>query len=93
MKVISAYVKSILELPTIGERDVGKIHNFYETLLCNVESLQTLECLDKLEAAVRFTFEKLPVIKSELTLMNEDWDKWNFTQFVEALEKWTRNNR
>ena len=41
-EVVSAYVKAILELPTIKERDVAKIHQFYETLLFNVESLQTL---------------------------------------------------
>ncbi len=31
-EVVGAYVRSILELPTIRERDVPKIHAFYETL-------------------------------------------------------------
>ena len=91
-EVVGAYVRSILELPSIRERDVVKIHGFYETLLYNVESLQTLDSLGKLDAAVRFTFDKLEVIKSELAMTNENWSEWTFVQFVEALGKWTKNN-
>ena len=91
-EVVGAYVRAILELPTIKERDVSKIHSFYETLLFNVESLQTLESLEKLDAAVRFTFDKLDVIKSELAMTNEKWSEWTFMEFVHALELWTKNN-
>ena len=41
-EVAGSYVVSLLELPTISERDVSKIHRFYEQLLFNVESLETL---------------------------------------------------
>ena len=91
-EVVGAYVRKILELPCIRERDVAKIHAFYETLLYNVESLQTLGSLNKLDAAVRFTFDKLEVMKSELAMTNDNWSDWTFPQFVEALEKWTKNN-
>ena len=37
-EVVGAYVRNILELPTIRERDVAKIHDFYEKLLFNTES-------------------------------------------------------
>ena len=90
--MVGAYVRKILELPCIRERDVAKIHAFYETLLYNVESLQTLGSLNKLDAAVRFTFDKLEVIKSELAMTNHNWSEWTFPRFVEALEKWTKNN-
>ena len=89
-EVVYAYVRAILELPTIKERDVAKIHQFYETLLFNVESLQTLESLDKLDAAVRFTFDKLVVIKNEPAMTNEKWDEWTFVEFVKALERWPK---
>ena len=56
-EVVSSYVRNILQLSTIKDRDVRKIHEFYETLLFNVESLQTLKSLDKLDAAVSFTLE------------------------------------
>ena len=91
-EVVSAYVRAILELPTIKERDVAKTHSFYETLLFNVESLQTLDSLEKLDAAVRFTFDKLDVIKSELAMTNEKWSEWTFLEFACALERWTKNN-
>ena len=91
-EVVGTYVRNILELPTIKERDVKKIHEFYEVLLFNVESLRTLDSLHKLDAAVRFTFDKLEVIKNELAMIDEKWSEWSFTQFLEALEKWTLNN-
>ena len=91
-EVVGSYVRHILELPTIRERDVKKIHEFYEILLFNVESLQTLKSINKLDAAVRFTFDKLGVIKNELAMIDENWSEWSFVQFLEALEKWTINN-
>ena len=91
-EVVGTYVRNILELPTIKERDVRKIHKFYEILLFNVESLRTLESLNKLDAAVRFTFDKLGVIKNELAMIDEQWSEWSFTQFLEVLEIWTLNN-
>ena len=84
-EVVSAYVRAILELPTAKERDVAKIQSFYETLLFNVESLQKLKSLEKLDAAVRFTFGKPEVIKSELAMTNEKWSEWTFMEFVNAL--------
>ena len=80
---ISAYVMSILELPHIKERDVMKIQEFYDSLLFNVESLQTLKKLNEIDAAVRFTLDKLSIIKPELVLLDENWSEWNFKNFVE----------
>jgi len=36
-EVVGTYVRNIFELPTIKERDVNKIHEFYEVLLFNVD--------------------------------------------------------
>ena len=69
------------------ERNVKKINEFYETLLFNVESLRTLKSLSKLDAAVRFTFDKLDVIKNELAMIDENWCEWTFVEFLETLEK------
>ena len=52
--MVSANVRNILEVLVVKERDVKKIHEFYETLLFNVEILRTLQSLNKLDAAVRF---------------------------------------
>ena len=48
------------------KRNVKEICEFYEILLFNVESLRTLKSLSKLNTAVRFTFDKLDVIKTNL---------------------------
>ena len=80
------------KLPTIRERDVTKIHEFYEKLLFNVESLLTLKKLNELDAAARFTFDKLEVIKNELALIDGNWRNWTFKEFLETLEKWAINN-
>ena len=85
-------MRNILELPTIRERDVAKIHDFYEKLLFNVESLLTLKKLNELDTAARFTFDKLEVIKSELVLIDGNWRDWTFKEFLETLEKWTISN-
>ena len=41
---------------------------------------------------MRFTFDKLGIIKNELVMMDGNWSEWFFVQFLEALEKWTFNN-
>ena len=73
---------NILELPTIRERDVAKIQDFYEKPLK----------LNELNAAARFTLDKLEVIKNELALIDGNWRDWTFKEFLKTLEKWTINN-
>ena len=84
-EVVGAYVRNILELPTIRERDVAKIHDFYEKLLFNVESLLTLKKLNELDAAARFTFDKFELTKNELALIDGNWRDWTFKEFLETL--------
>ena len=84
-EAVNAYVKNTLELPHIKDRDVAKMHDFYDFLLYNVESLQTLEKLNEIDAAVRFTIDKLNVVKHELATLDENWSEWNFSKFIEVL--------
>ena len=63
------------------EHDFAQIFAFYEALLYNIESLQTLASLNKLDAAVSRQIDKLDV--SSLCPMTTGVSK----QFVEALEK------
>jgi uncharacterized protein YtpQ (UPF0354 family) len=57
---------NIIELPFLAEREDPKIHRFYEQLLFNVESLETLGKLDTIEGATYYVVKKLEVIKAEL---------------------------
>ena len=91
-EVVNAYVRNILELPTIQDRDIPQLHEFYEKLLFNVESLQTLNKLNEIDGAVRFTFDKLAVIKHELALFDDKWGEWTFIKFLDVFGKWTINN-
>ena len=93
-EVAGAYVINLLELAPITERDVAKIHKFYESLLFNVESLMTLGKLDTIQGAAFFVIvRKLELLKSELvTNVEGDWRDWTFTKLLETLRKWTETN-
>ena len=42
-EVTGAYIINLLEMPIVTERDVTRIHQFYEKLLFNIESLETFK--------------------------------------------------
>ena len=62
---------------------MAKISDIYERLLFNVESLLTLNKVNELDAAARFTFDKLEVMKNEHALINGNWRDWTFKEFLE----------
>ena len=64
-------VKWLKHMHENSRTKVAKIHTFFEKLLYNVESLQTLGSLNKLDKAIRLTFDKLEVSKSELAMSND----------------------
>ena len=65
-----------------------KIHDFYETLLYNVQSLETLRKTSECVALVRRILNKLPGIKAELVQGHPEWQSWNFTQLLNVLREW-----
>ena len=82
-----------IELPFLAEREVPKIHRFYEQLLFNVESLETPGKLNTVEGATYYVVKKLEVIKAELVAHVEtNWRDWTFRDLVNALRKWTEIN-
>ena len=92
-EIAGSYVTSIIELPFITERDVPKIHRFYERLLFNVESLETLEKLDIIEGVIYYIVKKIDVVKAELLAHVEtNWRDWTFRDLLDALQKWTEVN-
>ena len=40
--MVNAYVENIMSLPTINGSKPNKIHEFYEKLLFNLQSLETM---------------------------------------------------
>ena len=91
-EVINAYVQNIIRLPVIISSNANKILAFYETLVTNVQSLETLGKLTEVSGYVRMTLDKLEVIRIDLVRTDDSWQEWKFPQLVEALRKWTEGN-
>ena len=56
---------------------------------------QTLDTMGKpkgINGYVRLTLDKLPAIRADLVGTDNDWQEWDFWQFIEALRKWTDKN-
>ena len=81
-----------MSLPTINASQPNKIHEFYEKLLFNVQSLETMGKLQEVNGYVRMTIDKLPGIRGHLVRMDDSWREWNFPQLVDELRKWTERN-
>ena len=86
--MINAYVENIQGLPVISGTHPAKIHDFFETLLYNVQWLETLGKSSDCKALVRGVLNKLPGIKAELVQGKPDWKTWDFTQLINALREW-----
>ena len=81
-EIAGSYVTSIIELPFITERDVPKIHRFYER-----------GKLDTIEGVIYYIVKKLDVVKVELVAHVEtNWRDWTFRDLLDALQKWTEVN-
>ena len=65
-EVVNAYVENIMSLPTISGTQRARIHDFYEKLLFNVQSLETMGKLREVNGYVRMTIDKLPGIRGDL---------------------------
>ena len=83
-----AYVENIRNLPVITGTQAVKIHEFYHTLMYNMQSLETLGKLSGLFFMVRGVLDKLQGIKAELVSGHKDWQSWDFANLLQALQNW-----
>ena len=91
-EIVNAYVQNITALPMITGSHPKKIHEFYEKLLFNVQSLETLGKLKEISGYVRMSSDKLQGIRGDLVRTDDNWREWDFPKFVEALKRWTERN-
>ena len=91
-EIVNAYVHNIIHLPTIQGTNASKIHEFYNQLLSNVQSLETLGKLREVNGYVRMCLDKLEGIRGDLVRTDDDWRQWDFIKLVDALRKWTERN-
>ena len=91
-EILNAYVQNIMALPMITGSHSRKIHEFYEKLLFNVQSLETLGKLTEINGYVKMSIDKLQGIRGDLVRTDDNWREWGFPKFVEALRKWSETN-
>lgn len=91
-EIVKAYIKEILDLPSISSANPRKIGEFSEKLTYCVQALQTLNKLEQVNGAVSMTLDKLPAIRGDLVRTDPDWESWDFAKLSEAVRLWTRRN-
>ena len=65
-EIINAHVQNIMRLPTVTGTNPAKVHKFYEALFYNVQSLETLGKIERVNGTTRSVLEKLKGIKADL---------------------------
>ena len=81
-EVEKAYVKDILDLPKISGNQPRKIHQFYERLWYDVQSLEIKGKLSQVNGNVALTIDKLSGIRGHLVRNDENWQTWDFLNCV-----------
>ena len=72
-EIVNAYVQEIINLPIINGSHPAKIHDFYKTLSHNVQSLQTMGKIERVNGNTRNVLEKLKGIKADLVRGEDGW--------------------
>ena len=89
-EIDKAYIKGILDLPSISSPNPRKIGELSEKLTYCVQALQTLNKLEQVNGAVSMTLDKLPAIRGDLVWTDPDWESWDFAKLSKAVLLWTR---
>lgn len=79
-------------LQVIPGTNPARICEFYETIVTNVQTLESMEKEREIRGYVRVTLDKLPGIRADLVRLNDDWQEWGVSQLAEALRKWCERN-
>ena len=69
-----------------------KILEYYDTLSPNLQALEIMGKIMKVNGYVTMTLDKLEGIRRDLVRSDDGWQEWDFPQLLEALRKWTIRN-
>jgi len=83
-EVANAHMQYIMGLPVIPGTNPARISEFYEKLVTNIQTLESMGKEKEIRGYVRPTLEKLPGIRADLVRLDEDWQECRFPQLVEA---------
>ena len=75
-------------LSVITETNPTRINEFYEKLVTNIQTLESMGKDKDIRGYVRLILDKLPCLRADLVRMDNNWKEWKFPQLVEALRKW-----
>ena len=65
-EIVKPYVRDIIDLPTVRGCDPLQVHKFYERLVYDFQSLETMGKLGQVNGNVPLTLDKLSGIRSDL---------------------------
>ena len=81
-----------MALPVITGTNPTRINEFYEKLVTNIQTLESMGKEKDIRGYVRLTLDKLPGIRADLVRLDDNWQEWGFPQLVEGLRKWCERN-
>ena len=91
-EIIKAYTKQIIELPTIPNVNVRKIHEFSDKFMYCIQSLQTMGKLEQVNGNAAMILDKMLGIRRDLFRTDAAWEDWDFVKLSEALRLCTHQN-
>ena len=81
---MTSHVQHSIQLPMVFGKNSLKVREFYEKLVTHVQSLEMME---KLQEKARLLIDKLPGIRAEFVISDDNWLQLNFQGFVKNLRK------
>ena len=91
-EVADAHIQCIMGLPVITGTNPTRINEFYEKLVTNIQTLESMGKEKDIRGYVRLTLDKLPATRADLVRLDDNWQEWGFPQLVESLRKWCERN-
>ena len=64
-----------------------RINEFYEKMVTNIQTLESMGKEKDIRGYVRLTLDKLPGIRADLVRLDDNWQECGFPQLVEGLLK------
>ena len=87
-EVPNAHIQRIMGLPATTETNPTRINEFYEKLVTNIHTLESMGKKKDIRGYVTLTLDTLPGIRADLVKLDDNWQVWRFPQLLEALRKW-----
>ena len=92
IEMVAGQNQYITSDPVAFSLNPNKIHEFYEKLIASVQAVNTINKLRDIKGTVRLTLDKLPAIRKDLFILDDEWQELDFPKLAELLLKWSDCN-